>query len=406
MQNQPKPLLIIGDAVSGSSGLSRITRDLAVRIHENLSDVYRLGTAGYGACGSRQFPWPQYNLEGLRDWIIPSLPEICNDFFGKEEMTLLVIWDLGRVNWVSQPQMFPELLAPYPGLQKWLVKRPFKLFGYFPIDASGPQDKLTFPLMKTLLGFDRILAYGQFGEDVIRRTIGDEEADKRHLTNLPHGINSEIFYETNRSLCRKMFLKITGAECIIGETKPIEDDEVLIGVVATNQSRKSWDIACETISILARDRKVRLWCHIDSLERYWSLPSLLVDFGILQNTVVSLGVISDEAMAEAFSACDLTLGIGVEGFGLPLAESLACSTPVITGNYGGASDFVPKSMQVSPIAFRYEGSYANLRPVYHAEYWANKCKEWIGKRTILNSRYFWENLWKNEWEAYLREAAK
>jgi hypothetical protein len=62
-------------------------------------------------------------------------------------------------------------------------------------------------------------------------------------------------------------------------------------------------------------------------------------------------------------------------------------------------------MQVDPIAFRYEGSYASKRPVYNAADWAARAEEWIGKRTELDPKYDWVENWK-AWEQYLREAAK
>ena len=174
-----KPLLIVSDSPSASSGLARIARDLSTRIHKNMSDVYRVACAGYGSPGSCKFGFPIYNLEGMSDWVLPSLPEICDDFFGKERGIVLYIWDVSRTSWISQPVMFQELTAKFPHLQQRLRNRKdrFDLWGYFPIDASGPLDRLTFPLMQTLLGFDRILAYGAFGEGVIRRTIGDDAAD-------------------------------------------------------------------------------------------------------------------------------------------------------------------------------------------------------------------------------------
>jgi glycosyltransferase involved in cell wall biosynthesis len=265
--------------------------------------------------------------------------------------------------------------------------------------------------MKTLLGFDRLLAYGEFGEGVIRRTIGDEESDKRHLCHLPHGIDGETFYEMPRKLSRRLFLEYTGAHNffqMIGHVKgtaPIADDEVLVGCVATNQYRKDWALACETVALLSQRHKIRFWLHLDDLERYWSIPNLLADYGLLERSVISLGQITDSRMATAYSAADLTIGPGSEGWGFPAAESLACGTPVITGSYAGAADFVPKDMQISPIAFRYEGSYASKRPVYNPAEWAVKADEWVGKRTQLDSAYDWEQNWK-AWEKYLREAAK
>jgi glycosyltransferase involved in cell wall biosynthesis len=292
------------------------------------------------------------------------------------------------------------------------MSRPFELVGYVPIDSSGPNDRLTFPIMRTLLGFDRLLAYGPFGEGVIRRTIGDEEADKRHLTNLPHGIDSEKFFELPRKNSRKLFLQYTGARQffeLIGQpgatTAPIADDEVLISILASNQFRKDFALGIECCAILAKTKKIRVWLHSDSLEKNWSLPNLLADYGLLQNTVISLGCIPDEKLAVGYSASDLVLGIGPEGFGYVHAESMACGCPCVTGSYAGGAVLVDLGMLVDPVAFRYEGSFASKRPVYRAEDWATKAEEWIGKRTELDPKYLWENNWKR-WEAYLREAAK
>ena len=412
MAEKRKKLLTISDAISAQTGLGRIHRDIVTRIIENLSDVYEVATMGYGGVGTTKIKVPQLPAEGMVDWVLPTLPAVCSDFFGNEKATILTIWDASRLTWLAAPRGCPELFTKFPGLQEWALSRPFELVGYIPIDSSGPNDRLTFPIMRTLLGFDRLLAYGQFGEDVIRRTIGDEEADKRHLTHLPHGIDSSVFFELPRKNTRKLFLQYTGARQffeLVGQqgavTKPIADDEVLIGCVATNQQRKNWQIVAETIAILSRTHKVRCWAHTDDLERFWSLPNLFVDYGILDKTVISLGAIRDDKMATAYSACDLTLGPGDEGWGLPLGESLACGCPVIHGSYAGGSDVVPKEMQVDPVAFRYEGSYASKRAVYNASDWAAKAEEWIGKRASLDPKFEWGENWKS-WEAYLREEAK
>jgi glycosyltransferase involved in cell wall biosynthesis len=410
-----KKLLIVSDSISASTGLARIARDLAVRIHANLRDVYDLAVAGYGGVGSCKFGFPQYHFEGVQsDWVLPSLPEIVEDFAGKERCAILFISDPSRLGWFSQPERLGgEALAKFPGLKNWLMTANIEKMIYAPVDASGPNDRLSFPLALTLLGFDRILAYGAFGEGVICRSIGDVEADKRHLTNLPHGIDSSIFYPRDRFTSRTYFLQDTGAQSILqmlgvsgATTAPIADDETLIGICATNQSRKDWSLGLECCSILSRKQKIRVWCHKDSLERFWSLPSLLIDYGLIDKAIVSLGQIPDESMASAYSASDLSFGIGPEGYGFCLAESMACGTPCITGSYANNPALVHPDMLIDPVAFRYEGSYASRRPVYRAEDWAAKAEEWIGKRASLDPRYCWENLWKNEWEPYLREAAK
>jgi glycosyltransferase involved in cell wall biosynthesis len=411
--SEKKKLLILSDSPSASSGLGRICRDLSTRIHANLSDVFDLATAGYGSPGSSKLHWLQYNLEGMSDWVCPTLPDICSDFFGNEKGTILTIWDSHRLTWLSAPRGCLELFGKFPGLQQWAMSRPFDLWGYLPIDSSGPNDRLTFPIMKTLLGFDRLLAYGEFGEGVIRRTIGDEESDKRHLTNLPHGIDGDTFYPLDRELSRKLFLQYTGAQSffqmlrMINKTEPIADDEVLIHIVATNQNRKDWCCGLEACAILAKSRKIRVWCHLDDLERFWSIPNLLEDFRLLDKTIISLGQISDERMATAYSACDLGLGIGLgEGMGYPIFESLFCGTPCLHINYGGAPQWMQNTdLLVEPVAYRYEGAYASQRPVSNAQDWATRADAVIGKRVNHPGGLDWLNLW-SKWEAWFREAVK
>jgi glycosyltransferase involved in cell wall biosynthesis len=407
-----KNLLIISDFPSGSSGLARITRDLALRIHDNLSDLFRLGVAGVGGCGSSKFGFPQYHLEGVQsDWVLPSLQEIVEDFAGKERCTIMFVWDASRLGWFSQPdRLGNETLTRYPGMREWLLSANIEKWLYCPLDASGPNDKLTFPLALTLMGFDRLLAYGPFGEGVIRKTIGDEESNKRHLTNLPHGIDSNTFFPLDRKLCRRLFLKHTGAQSMFNmfkqrDTPPIAEDDVVVSIIGTNQSRKNWALGIEAASILAQTHKIRLWLHTDSLERYWSIPSLLVDYGLIGKEMITLGYLSDRTMTEGYNASDIVLGIAPEGFGYVHAEAMACRVPCITGSYAGGAVLVDPNMLVDPIGFYKEGSYSSLRPVYRAEDWAAKAEEWVGKRASLDLKYEWANNWK-AWESWFREAAK
>jgi glycosyltransferase involved in cell wall biosynthesis len=421
-KNKRRKLLTISDAISASTGLARIHRDLALRIHENLSDVYDLATFGFGSPGSTKIPIPQLVAEGMDNWVMPTLPQVCDDFFGEEKGIILTILDPWRLTWLAAPRGCSELFGKHPGLQAWALKCPFELWGYIPVDSSGPQDHLSFPLMKTLLGFDRLLGYTQFAEDVIRRTIGDEESEKRHLFHLPHGIDSSTFYEFPQKLSRRLFLQHTGAQSLFhmlqmaDHTEPVTDEEILIGCVATNQSRKDLALMAETIAILARDKPIRFWLHTDGLEKYWSIPNLLIDFGIVDKTLISTGMISDNRMASAYSACNVTLAPGLgEGMGFPVFESLFCGTPCIHGDYGGAPEWMAERCQgqrmqnedepllVKPIAYRYEGSYCSKRPVFSAQDWADKVNGVIGHRMNHPGELDWNNLWPR-WEAWFREA--
>lgn len=393
---KPVPLLLISDHPSASTGLARITRDLAVRIHEHMSDVFRVGVAGYGGPGSRKFGFAQYNLEGMSDWVLPTLPDIWEDFAGDERGILLVIWDLSRIGWLLRPEMNCE----NPVLRQFLQSKPFQIWTYLPIDASGPNDRLTFPLKESLKGSDRILAYGKWAAGVLDRTMDLPDGTTQYL---PHGIDCSVFYPRDRKYCRAFFVAITQSFSILSNPiGTIDDDEILVSIVSTNQARKDFALGIEAFSILSKSQKARLWIKVDALERHYSIPALLLDYGIADKTMISLSDLSDESLAQAYSASDITFGIAPEGFGFCMAESLACGTPCITGSYANNIELVPKGMQVDPVAFRYEGVYASQRPVYNPHTWAQCASFWLKERTSLDPQYDWNNLWPR-WQTWLKE---
>jgi glycosyltransferase involved in cell wall biosynthesis len=404
------PLLIVSDAPTSGSGLGRIAGDLALRIAEKMTDTFRVATLGYGGIVSRHLPYHQYIAEDMKDFVPLTLPEIWEDWAGNEKGIYLTINDLSRLGWLAHPGTQCE----NPRLRDFLLDNPFQKWGYFPIDASGPNDRLTFPLQQTLLGFDRVLAYGKWAAGVVDRTLDKPEGTTEYL---PHGIDSSIFYERNRKLCRKMFVSITGAANLLdNQAARVKEDEVLVGIVATNQSRKDWQLALETCAILANNHKLRVWIKCDVLERHWSIPALLIDYGLVANTLISLGDMSDDSMAQAYSACDVTLAPGLgEGFGLPIFESLFCQTPAIHGDYAGAPEWMLGSVQghiqrqkdepllVKPIAYRYEGVYSCKRPVFSAQDWADKAEGVLDKRMNHNGEIDWgrNRLWLR-WEQWLK----
>lgn len=405
----PPPLLILSDAPTSGTGLGRITRDLATRIAQHMPDTFRVATAGYAGISSRHLPFHQYVMEGVRDFVCPTLPDIWRDWAGDEKGILMTVWDLSRMDWLMRPDMNCKI----PALRDFLLSKPFQTWGYLPIDASCPHNRLSFPLAETLKGVDRVLTYGKWAAGVVDNTMYVADEDKPQTAYLPHGVDSKVFYERNRGLCRKMFTSLTQGCTLMGNLgERIQKEEVLIGIVATNQARKDFAMGIEAVSLLAQKHKVRLWIKTDMLERHWSIPVLLVDYGLVDNTILTLGDMTDDKLAQAYSACDVTLGIGSEGFGYPIHESLFCGTPCITGDYAGAPEWMvgqtrqdDEPLLVKPVTYRYEGLHSYKRPVFAAGDWVIKMENVIGKRTNHNGFIDWENLW-TYWERWLREGVK
>jgi glycosyltransferase involved in cell wall biosynthesis len=401
----PLPVLIVGDAVSAPTGLGRIAAEIATRADANLKDVCRIATLGCGGAGSRRFEFQQYHAEGMgKDFVIPNLPEVWEDWAGDEPGVVLFVWDASRLGWFSRPNVMCEDLF----LKRFLTSAKFKRWIYTPVDAEGPHGRLSYPLVQSLLGFDRILAYGAFGQRVIGDSLGDAASRERDLWLIPHGLDRDVFYQHNRVTARRDFFGYTSAGNLRGtQWGGLQDDEPFVGTVATNQKRKDWGLWAEVCALfLERHPKARFWIHVDVMERDWSIPALLIDYGLADRTAISLDSLTDEQMAQAYSACDLTLGIGAgEGFGYPIAESLFCGTPVIHGNYAGAVDYLSDEMLVNPITLHLEGVYASKRPVYSPGDWLDTMEYLLGKRVNRPGQLDWSVVWP-QFEAWFRKGLK
>lgn len=483
----PIPLLILSDAITGSSGLGRIARDLATRIHSSLSDTYRVATLGIGggALGtSFRFGFPNYPVRSLDTsyahtplGLIPNdLPAVWLDFAGvvgdglqeddEQELVtrkgqmrkgiILAIQNVSWVGWLGQPSWLPEghalrhflgaaptnpiITRPIltsehlekfsPAMQRLLTATresddsndkvpecPVQRWLYCPVDGHCPDGTLGADVAPILEGFDRLLGYTRYGAEVMERTLSKWTTPKsidypeHHVSklipppaipNLPHGLDTSVFFPRPRYLARERFFRrlSRGASDF-----PLEPDTILLCVNATNTPRKDWGLAFETCAaLLSRNQNVFLWGHTDKLEGHWSLPSLARQFGMAERVTLTVDRYSDEDLAWFYSACDCMLGIGSgEGWGLCLSEALACSLPVVHGDYAGGAEFT--YWKPKPQSYRIEGRWNIQRPTYSPDQWALYVEDAIAlenkHKTKLPEYIRWDKAWP-AWESWLR----
>jgi glycosyltransferase involved in cell wall biosynthesis len=396
-ENHKTPILFVGDSPSAQTGLARILRDLALRLHLSCSDIFDVATFGYGGHGDKNLPFPQYMIEGMENWFLPTIEDVWDNFAGDRKGIIFFIWDPSRLLWFARPDI--------PGacddqrMQAFLQSGRFQKWIYAPMDAVGPNQRLSVIIRECLKGFDQVIAYSRWEEKTIRASVEPAMADSMELTALPHGIDTRVFRPQHPIKSRESFtrIKFRGPE--------IQPHEKIIGIVATNQTRKDWGLAYEALSQVAKSHPIRVFVQTDILERKWSFPALIHDYNMVYQTIINCNLVPDEEMTYLYSACDVTLGIGLgEGFGYPIFESLACGTPCITGNYGGQAEWLSDTMV--PIAYRLEGLYNCVRPVYDASKWAYRISKMLreGKtgESLLPPALAWENLWPR-WEIWFRD---
>ena len=432
------PLLIMADSIAGSSGLARIARDLAVHIYSDLSDAFRVGSFGIGGpiASSSKFPFFNCSAMRLQGTVPMELPAIWKDFAGDEKGIALIIQNASWVQFMSQPQLLPpshplrEFLLPRPqsvSREHWesisnpgspsfspvllnrLADKPFQRWLYCPIDGHLPDGTLGHQLAPILAGFDRLLAYNRYGAEVIEKTLekwGGQSAVSvvNSVPNLPHGLDRTVWFPRDRTQARQTFFsRISNGQSAL----PLKDDQVLVCMVGTNSSRKTWGEAFQaTAEILRRGANVFLWGHTDALAVHWNLLAMVKQFGLDGRVCLTTERLTDDTLAWAYSAADVMLATSSEGWGLPAMEGLGCGLPVVGTTYAGSAEFTPKQLQVTPTSYSLESLFLIQRPCHDPIAVANSVEFALASDRKEMSKFpeslLWENCWP-EWKSWLLE---
>ena len=400
------PLLFLGDAPSGRGGLARIGRDLAV-LAAGLPE-FRVGFLGRGGHPTRQLPFYQQCFDESYQWGESLIERTWADFAGRERGIIMTIWDATRLHWFGQPRWLPQD-SDGARLRGFLMAGHFERWGYFPVDATGPGDRLTGLAANALQGYDRVLAYTRFGERCIERSVGEQESRRAGLTWLPHGLNMQTWRPAPRLESRK----------VLGTS--FHDNDVVLGVVATNQPRKDWGLVAAATALLRQrlGRRLRCWWHSDVEQRSfaWSLPALVRDFGLSDCVSITTHEIEDSLMAQCYAACDVTLHPGLgEGFGYPAVESLACGTPIVAVDYAGlpcvVEDRAVSRFVASEPVVRLETINNCVRPVISPEKFAAAVEELLAEKVSQEQcrasvqHLDWKTLWPGCWRKWFLAGVK
>jgi len=390
---KPTPILFLGDSPDLQTGLGRISRDLAVRV-SSLPE-FRVGFLGRGGCGSSQLPFHQYTFDERWDWGEQHLERVWREFSKGDSGILMTIWDPVRLHWLVDPR--PEAFDQQTF--SFLRRPPFRRWGYFPVDATGPGDRLTGLAVAAVRGFNRRLAYTPWGASILSGSLGTE------VDWLPHGYDPASFSPRERAPGRM--------------TLGIHAHDILIGCVMTNQTRKDWGLAFAAVADLrSKIQNLRFWVHVDAMVRAWSIYALIQDFGLADVVRVTMSETkNDVELSYLYSACDLTIlpSLG-EGFGYPIVESLACGVPVIHGDYGGGACLLRNDddLLVRPVSYRLDGPYNLLRPVFEPADWSACIQKVLAESSWRDperavgivEHLQWPRLWEGCWKKWFLEGLK
>lgn len=313
-------LLWISDA-GRPTGFGTVTHAIAERLAGEGHEIHVLAV-GWDAKYPYEGPLKLYRAEAGRS----------RSYLGFDrtvEMVRMVEPDLVVIN-EDVPMMLQRLIEnPYDPEQILLRSQP--ILAYVPIDGTGiPQKWLELPKLVNVIPYTKFAA----------RALGVPEDNAIH-----HGVDP-VF----RSLPHEERLEIR-------RKFGIEDDQFVIGRVDTNSGRKDWASTWKAIDLaiengLDPDKTVALF-HTKLND-----PQSGVDLSALISRGQGRYIVTNEEgwpvedLVKLINCFDVTLSTSRgEGWGLNLAQSLACGVPVIATECSSIPEVVgPSGILVPGVA--------------------------------------------------------
>lgn len=302
-----------GDSPTVTTGFGIVSKNILDRFHAQGHDITVLGINHYGnPYDQKQYPY----------FIYPCDKGGAEQIFGYDKLWFLV-------NEIKPDVLF-MLNDPWvidAAIKRKRVDTPYlKVLAYFPID-SGPLKK---EWADTLTGLDAQICYSNFAEKILFAANGKKPDN---LYQVYHGVNRGTFFPINQQLARtKLGLPL---------------DSFIVGMVARNQYRKRFDILMKAFSEFATDKPhAKLYLHTSTKDIGYDIGDLAEQFDmgnkliLTQDMNVAKGV-PDDFLNYIYNSFDVHSLISLgDGFGLPVAESMATGCPQLVSDHSCLKELV------------------------------------------------------------------
>lgn len=308
-------ILYAGDSPTVHTGFGIVSRSLLNRFVEMGHEIVALGVNHYGEPYDQKiFPYPIYP---------------CEKGGSEEVFGFNKFWQIYAA---TRPEIIffindPWLIESYMNHKPENLEVDAKIVAYYPTDG-GP---LKPSWLEVLNGFDAQVCYSNFAVRTI--TESNKGVKPKNLYQIYHGVDTKAFFPVQQQLARKKL------------GLPLE--AFIVGMVARNQYRKRFDLLMHAFAKFAKDKpEAKLYFHcaindigydIIGMEKQYNLGKKLI---LTENMHPAHGATTEE-LNLIYNTFDVHALISLgDGFGLPVAESMATGCPNLVSGHSCLQELV------------------------------------------------------------------
>lgn len=303
------------DSPTVDTGFGIVTKNLFNRFHKMGHDVSILGVNEFGDSPRllSTFPYPIYTVDRGNPEQLYGMRKIWNIIAAEQPDIFFLLNDPWLIE--NAFQIKPPDASPYT-----------KTVAYYPTDAAPLKPSWH----ETLNNLDAQVCYSKYAEHVISVSNGGKP---KNLHQIYHGVDTAIFKPVNQQMARSTL------------GLPLED--FIVGMVARNQPRKRFDILMMGFAEFAKDKEnVKLYLHTGLHDIGFDILDLARQLKISDKLILTEDIapnkgVSPQRLNLIYNSFDVNALISLgDGFGLPVAESMATGCPQIVSGHSCLQELV------------------------------------------------------------------
>lgn len=304
----------VGDSPTVNTGFGIVSKNIIEQLTKHGHEVVVHGVNHYG---------DPYNWEVFPYKIYPMQPGGTSQMYGYD-----TLWP--RVQF-EKPDLLFYLNDPWM-IQDYEMRKPadfpyIKTIAYFPTD-SGPIKPQWIDMLKE---FDAQVCYSKYAERVITESNKGIRPD--NLYQIYHGVDTKTFRPINQQMARVQL--------------GLPLDAFIVGMIARNQPRKRFDLLVKAFADFAKDKpEAKLYLHTALHDIGFDIPDLIYQYNLADKLIVTDGLtpahgVTNEELNVIHNSFDINTLISLgDGFGLPVAESMATGCPQLVSHHSCLQELV------------------------------------------------------------------